>query len=88
MAIVHNQQSPSSEEKNDGIEKYKTFGFAQSLDVVGRWYYQLSDAEKVNVNDTLARDGLRKKTGLSTTRLFIGIECLGIIVDCFQIIFK
>jgi len=48
MVVVHTMPEPSPEEQAEGIAKYKTFGFAQSLDVVGRWYYQLSDAEKIN----------------------------------------
>lgn len=47
MVMVHTMPRPSPEEQAKGIYKYKTFGFAESLDTVGRWYYQLSDAEKV-----------------------------------------
>lgn len=58
MAVIHNMPCPSPEERAEGIDKYKTFGFAQSLDIVGRWFYQLTDAEKVNRDDVAARAGL------------------------------
>lgn len=57
MAVVHSMPRPSPEEQADGIDKYKTFGFAQSLDIVGRWLYQLTDAEKMNKDDIAARRG-------------------------------
>src|SRR5690606_26076681 len=57
MATTHLLPRPSPEEQADGIAKYKLFGFAQSLDIVGRWYYQLADAEKINKRDTDAREG-------------------------------
>jgi len=57
MAVVHSMPLPSPEEQADGIDKYKTFGFAQSLDIVGRWLYQLTDAEKMNEDDIAARRG-------------------------------
>lgn len=55
MAVVHTMPLPSPEEQDAGIIKYKTFGFAQSLDIVGRWYYQLMDAEKMNRDNQDAR---------------------------------
>jgi hypothetical protein len=58
MAVVHSMPLPSPEEQAESIAKYKTFGFAQSLDIVGRWFYQLADAEKVNPDDVGARAGL------------------------------
>jgi hypothetical protein len=58
MALVHTMPETSPEEQAGGIAKYKTFGFAQSLDIVGRWFYQLSDAEKVNRWNVKAREGL------------------------------
>ncbi len=58
MAVVHTMPLPSPEEQNEGIAKYKTFGFAQSLDIVGRWLYQLTDAEKVNPDDIRRRRNL------------------------------
>ncbi|MCP4542426.1 MAG: DEAD/DEAH box helicase [Chloroflexi bacterium] len=57
MVIVHTMPPPSPEEQADGVTKYKTFGFAQSLDIVGRWYYQLSDAEKINWENRERREG-------------------------------
>ncbi|KJH72506.1 DEAD/DEAH box helicase [Aliterella atlantica] len=40
MCILHTMPQPSS-------GRYRTFGFVQSLDIVGRWLYQMEDAEKV-----------------------------------------
>ncbi len=57
MAVIHNMPLPSSQEQTDGIARYKTFGFAQSLDIVGRWLYQLVDAERMNQDNQNARAG-------------------------------
>jgi hypothetical protein len=58
MVVVHNMPSPSPGEQAQGIARYKTFGFAQSLDIVGRWLYQLVDAERMNQDNRAARAGL------------------------------
>lgn len=57
MVTVHSMPLPSSEEQDKGIAKYKTFGFAQSLDIVGRWLYQLQDAEKMKQDNVSRRRG-------------------------------
>ncbi len=43
MAALHTMPQP---EPGGEIERYRAFGFVQSLDVVGRWLYQIEDAER------------------------------------------
>ncbi|GAB4423672.1 MAG: hypothetical protein OHK0015_01470 [Chloroflexi bacterium OHK40] len=43
MAALHTMPQP---EPGGDIERYRSFGFVQSLDVVGRWLYQIEDAER------------------------------------------
>jgi hypothetical protein len=44
MCVLHTMPQPAT----DGdLKRYRTFGFVQSLDIVGRWLYQMQDAEKV-----------------------------------------
>lgn len=43
MAALHTMPQPNP--KSD-MERYRAFGFVQSLDVVGRWLYQIEDAER------------------------------------------
>jgi hypothetical protein len=45
MAALHTMPQP---EPGGDIERYRAFGFVQSLDVVGRWLYQMRDAERAN----------------------------------------
>ncbi len=45
MLIVHTMPQPSQEEQEAGVAKYKTFGFTESLDIVERWYDQLTKYE-------------------------------------------
>jgi len=52
MAALHTMPQPAPE---SGFERYRAFGFVQSLDVVGRWLYQIEDAER-------ARPWQREKT--------------------------
>ncbi|NER48890.1 MAG: DEAD/DEAH box helicase, partial [Symploca sp. SIO1A3] len=40
MCVLHTMPQPPE-------GRYRTFGFVQSLDIVGRWLYQMEDAEKV-----------------------------------------
>ncbi len=44
MCIIHTMPQPA---QDSGLSRYRTFGFVQSLDIVGRWLYQMEDAEKV-----------------------------------------
>jgi hypothetical protein len=44
MCIIHTMPQPAAD---SGLSRYRTFGFVQSLDIVGRWLYQMEDAEKV-----------------------------------------
>jgi len=43
MVALHTMPQPDS---GSGIERYRAFGFVQSLDIVGRWRYQMEDAER------------------------------------------
>ncbi|MEI7644288.1 MAG: DEAD/DEAH box helicase [Chloroflexales bacterium] len=43
MCVLHTMPQPPTDST---IKRYRTFGFVQSLDVVGRWLYQMQDAEK------------------------------------------
>ena len=52
MCVLHNMPQPS-----DG--RYRTFGFVQSLDIVGRWLYQMEDAEKVKPEQVMERERQR-----------------------------
>ncbi|MCS6939888.1 MAG: DEAD/DEAH box helicase [Roseiflexus sp.] len=44
MAALHTMPQPDPE---SGIKRYRAFGFVQSLDIVGRWRYQMEDAERM-----------------------------------------
>ncbi len=43
MCVLHTMPQPPS---GSDLSKYRAFGFVQSLDVVGRWRYQMEDAER------------------------------------------
>ncbi len=43
MCVLHTMPQPAPA---SGLERYRAFGFVQSLDIVGRWLYQMEDAEK------------------------------------------
>ncbi|GAB4199216.1 MAG: hypothetical protein OHK0022_19290 [Roseiflexaceae bacterium] len=47
MAVLHTMPQPGP---GGALERYRSFGFVQSLDVVGRWLYQIEDAERGRVN--------------------------------------
>jgi len=57
MCILHTMPQPPA---GSTIKRYRAFGFVQSLDVVGRWLYQMRDAEKVQ--DYFVRDRERLRT--------------------------
>jgi DEAD/DEAH box helicase/Helicase conserved C-terminal domain len=48
MCVLHTMPQPSE-------GRYRTFGFVQSLDIVGRWLYQMQDAEKVKTTQQQKR---------------------------------
>ena len=54
MCVLHNMPQPS-----DG--RYRTFGFVQSLDIVGRWLYQMEDAEKIKKHQKQQRQNYRRQ---------------------------
>lgn len=43
MCVLHTMPQPPA---GSQLARYRAFGFVQSLDVVGRWLYQMRDAEK------------------------------------------
>jgi hypothetical protein len=43
MAALHTMPQPPA---GSALERYRAFGFVQSLDIVGRWLYQMEDAER------------------------------------------
>lgn len=53
MCVVHTMPQPPS---SSDLKTYRTFGFVQSLDIVGRWLYQMEDAEKVQGNQIRRRE--------------------------------
>jgi DEAD/DEAH box helicase/Helicase conserved C-terminal domain len=53
MCVLHTMPQPSQ-------GRYRTFGFVQSLDLVGRWTYQMQDAEKVKPEQKQFRDRERE----------------------------
>ncbi|MEB3309552.1 MAG: DEAD/DEAH box helicase [Snowella sp.] len=54
MCVLHTMSQP-----NTG--RYRTFGFVQSLDIVGRWLYQMEDAEKIKPEQKTAREQDKNK---------------------------
>jgi|GEM_PF-2440603 len=48
MCVLHTMPQPSE-------GRYRTFGFVQSLDIVGRWLYLMQDAEKVKPEQARGR---------------------------------
>ena len=53
MCVLHAMPQPPS---GGALKTYRSFGFVQSLDLVGRWLYQMQDAEKTT------REGTRRRT--------------------------
>lgn len=56
MCVLHTMPQPES---NSKLQRYRTFGFVQSLDIVGRWLYQMEDAEKVRPEQKHRREGYK-----------------------------
>lgn len=56
MCVLHNMPQPPAD---SALERYRTFGFVQSLDVVGRWLFQMQDAEKQRREQVERRDQQR-----------------------------
>ncbi len=57
MCVLHTMAQPPQDRS---FKRYRTFGFVQSLDVVGRWLYQMQDAERVRDYQLQRRDVYRK----------------------------
>ncbi len=56
MCVLHTMPQPPT---GSAIKRYRAFGFVQSLDVVGRWLYQMQDAEKAQSYFIQDRERLR-----------------------------
>ena len=56
MCVLHTMPQPPV---GSPIKRYRAFGFVQSLDVVGRWLYQMRDAERMTGNAQQVRKRLR-----------------------------
>lgn len=54
MCVMHTMPQPDT-------GRYRTFGFVQSLDIVGRWLYQMEDAEKVKPEQVRQRKREREQ---------------------------
>lgn len=54
MCVLHTMPQPPE-------GRYRTFGFVQSLDIVGRWLYQIEDAEKVKPDQVRGREREKAK---------------------------
>src|SRR5919202_1758221 len=63
MCVLHTMPQPPE-------GRYRTFGFVQSLDIVGRWLYQIEDAEKVKPDQVRGREREKaKKTPISERQI-------------------
>ncbi|HAJ58723.1 MAG TPA: hypothetical protein DCP31_05205 [Cyanobacteria bacterium UBA8543] len=63
MCVLHTMPQPPK-------GRYRTFGFVQSLDIVGRWLYQMEDAEKVKPEQYRARQRYKEqKTPLAERQI-------------------
>lgn len=67
MCVLHTMPQPPM---GSNLPRYRTFGFVQSLDVVGRWLYQMQDAEKAKSYQVQERRDQRA-AGRSVDRLSI-----------------
>lgn len=53
MCVLHTMPQPSADLD---LKRYRTFGFVQSLDIAGRWLYQMEDAEKIKPEQRRERE--------------------------------
>ncbi|RRR69304.1 MAG: DEAD/DEAH box helicase, partial [Candidatus Viridilinea halotolerans] len=58
MCVLHTMPQPPA---GNPLARYRAFGFVQSLDVVGRWLYQMNDAEKMQPGLQEKRKQLREQ---------------------------
>lgn len=58
MCVLHTMPQPLA---SADLKRYRTFGFVQSLDIAGRWLYQMEDAEKVKPAQKQKRELHRNK---------------------------
>lgn len=59
MCVIHTMPQPPV---GSPLKRYRTFGFVQSLDIVGRWRYQMEDAEKVRAEQKDRREQQRHQS--------------------------
>lgn len=58
MCVLHNMPQPLAD---SDLKRYRTFGFVQSLDIVGRWLYQMEDAEKIKPEQERSRQRYKEQ---------------------------
>ena len=56
MCVLHTMPQPLPDSE---LKRYRTFGFVQSLDIAGRWLYQMEDAEKIKPEQSEQRKKYR-----------------------------
>ncbi|MBD2665159.1 putative helicase [Richelia sinica FACHB-800] len=67
MCVLHTMPQPSAD---SDLKRYRTFGFVQSLDIAGRWLYQMEDAEKVKPEQCRVRERYKsEKTPLDQRQI-------------------
>ncbi len=67
MCVLHTMPQPSAD---SDLKRYRTFGFVQSLDIAGRWLYQMEDAEKIKPEQRRERERYKsQKTPLDQRQM-------------------
>jgi hypothetical protein len=67
MCVLHTMPQPST---GSDLKRYRTFGFVQSLDIAGRWLYQMEDAEKIKLEQRRERERYKsQKTPLDQRQM-------------------
>ena len=67
MCVLHTMPQPSAD---SDLKRYRTFGFVQSLDIAGRWLYQMEDAEKIKPEQRRERERYKsQKTPLDQRQI-------------------
>ena len=67
MCVLHTMPQPSPD---SDLKRYRTFGFVQSLDIAGRWLYQMEDAEKIKPEQRRERERYKsQKTPLDQRKI-------------------
>ena len=67
MCVLHTMPQPLT---GSDLKRYRTFGFVQSLDIAGRWLYQMEDAEKIKLEQRRERERYKsQKTPLDQRQM-------------------